>query len=106
MNSHLVDGGVLLGLSDDRLSKAIEAMHKHPEVSWSLEELAQRLLTAFRFLAVVSTICARETILQNVTVGSKNKRQCCYAIWDGELADGHLVFWFVVVERIQMSFRV
>jgi AraC-like DNA-binding protein len=42
MNSHLVDGGVLLGLSDDRLSKAIEAMHKHPELSWSLEELAQR----------------------------------------------------------------
>jgi AraC-like DNA-binding protein len=41
MNAHLVDSGVLLGLSDDRLSKAIEAMHKHPEISWSLEQLAQ-----------------------------------------------------------------
>jgi AraC-like DNA-binding protein len=52
MNSHLVDGGVLLGLSDDRLSKAIEAMHKHPEVSWSLEDLAQRAgMSRARFAA-------------------------------------------------------
>jgi AraC-like DNA-binding protein len=60
INAHLVDGGVLLGLSDDRLSKAIEAMHKHPEVSWSLEELAQcagmsRARFAVHFRKVVGT---------------------------------------------------
>src|SRR5580704_4933684 len=41
MNSDLIDSGVLIGLSDSRLSKAIEVMHKHPETSWSLEALAQ-----------------------------------------------------------------
>jgi AraC-like DNA-binding protein len=41
VNARLVDSGVLLGLADERLGKAIEAMHKHPETSWSLEELAQ-----------------------------------------------------------------
>jgi hypothetical protein len=41
MNAHLVDSGVLIGLSDLRLGKAIEGMHKHPETSWSLERLAQ-----------------------------------------------------------------
>ena len=41
MNAHLVDSGVLMGLSDSRLGKAIEGMHKHPETSWSLEQLAQ-----------------------------------------------------------------
>ena len=42
MNAHLIDSGVLMGLSDLRLGKAIEGMHKHPETSWSLEQLAQR----------------------------------------------------------------
>jgi AraC-like DNA-binding protein len=41
LNEHLVDSGVLLGLADERLGKAIEGMHKHPETAWSLEELAQ-----------------------------------------------------------------
>ena len=41
MNGHLVDKGVLVGLSDPRLSSAIEAMHRQPETSWSLEQLAQ-----------------------------------------------------------------
>jgi AraC-like DNA-binding protein len=41
MNGHLVESGLLLGLSDSRLGSAIEAMHKHPETSWSLEQLAQ-----------------------------------------------------------------
>src|SRR6201994_2195581 len=41
MNAHLVDSGVLMGLNDLRLGKAIEGMHKHPETSWSLEQLAQ-----------------------------------------------------------------
>lgn len=30
-----------MGLSDSRLGAAIEVMHKHPETSWTLEELAQ-----------------------------------------------------------------
>ncbi|MGH9586164.1 MAG: cupin domain-containing protein [Acidobacteriaceae bacterium] len=41
MNARLIDSGVLLGLSDSRLARAIGAMHKHPETAWSLEELAQ-----------------------------------------------------------------
>jgi AraC-like DNA-binding protein len=41
MNAQLIDSGILMGLSDSRLSRAIEAMHRHPETSWSLEELAQ-----------------------------------------------------------------
>jgi AraC-like DNA-binding protein len=41
LNARLVDSGVLLGLADDRLGKAIEAMHNHPETAWSLEQLAQ-----------------------------------------------------------------
>lgn len=41
MNARLIDSGVLLGLSDSRLAKAIEAMHKHPGSYWSLERLAQ-----------------------------------------------------------------
>ena len=41
MDARLVDSGVLMALSDSRLGAAIEAMHKHPETSWTLEELAQ-----------------------------------------------------------------
>jgi len=52
MNSHLVDSGVLMGLTDPRLSKAIECMHRHPETSWSLEKLAQRAgMSRARFAA-------------------------------------------------------
>ena len=42
VNARLVESGVLLGLADERLSKAIESMHRHPESPWSLEQLAQR----------------------------------------------------------------
>ncbi|HEY4046172.1 MAG TPA: AraC family transcriptional regulator [Acidobacteriaceae bacterium] len=52
MNAHLVDSGVLMGLSDLRLGKAIEGVHKHPETSWSLEQLAQRAgMSRARFAA-------------------------------------------------------
>lgn len=52
MNLRLVDSGVLLGLSDPRLSKAIELMHKRPETSWSLEALAQHAgMSRARFAA-------------------------------------------------------
>jgi AraC-like DNA-binding protein len=52
MNARLVDSGVLLGLGDPRLGKAIEVMHKHPETSWSLEQLAQQAgMSRARFAA-------------------------------------------------------
>jgi AraC-like DNA-binding protein len=52
LNARLVDSGVLLGLADERLGKAIEAMHKHPETAWSLEQLAQRAgMSRARFAA-------------------------------------------------------
>jgi AraC-like DNA-binding protein len=52
MNMRLVNGGVSLGLSDPRLSRAIELIHKHPEASWSLEQLAQQAgMSRARFAA-------------------------------------------------------
>ena len=42
MNSRLIQAGVLLGLVDRRLSKAIEAMHERPEHAWTLEMLAAK----------------------------------------------------------------
>jgi transcriptional regulator GlxA family with amidase domain len=52
MNANLIDSGVLMGLSDLRLGKAIGGMHKHPETSWSLEQLAQRAgMSRARFAA-------------------------------------------------------
>ncbi|WP_433969712.1 helix-turn-helix domain-containing protein [Tunturiibacter gelidiferens] len=57
MNARLVDSGVLLGLSDPRLRKAIEVMHKHPETFWSLEQLAQHAgMSRARFAAHFRTI--------------------------------------------------
>jgi transcriptional regulator GlxA family with amidase domain len=41
MDARLINSGILMGLSDLRLGKAIEGMHQHPETSWSLEQLAQ-----------------------------------------------------------------
>ncbi len=41
MDSGLVKSGVLAGLADDRLSKAITAIHENPEHGWSLEGLAK-----------------------------------------------------------------
>jgi AraC-like DNA-binding protein len=58
LKEHLLDSGVLLGLADERLGKAMEEMHKHPEAPWSLEELARlagmsRARFAVRFRQVV-----------------------------------------------------
>ncbi|HEX3968228.1 MAG TPA: AraC family transcriptional regulator [Edaphobacter sp.] len=58
LNEHLLDSGALLGLADERLGQAMEGMHKHPEVPWSLEELARlagmsRARFAARFRHVV-----------------------------------------------------
>ena len=41
VDARLIDTGILAGLGDARLAKAIDAMHRHPETSWSLEELAR-----------------------------------------------------------------
>lgn len=35
-----LDGGILAGLADEKLAKAITAMHGRPEHAWSLEALA------------------------------------------------------------------
>lgn len=40
ITSQVVHPGFLLALSDEHLSKALEAVHHQPERSWSLEELA------------------------------------------------------------------
>lgn len=42
MNSRAIQSGVLLGLADPRLTKAIEAMHERPEHPWTLEMLAAK----------------------------------------------------------------
>ncbi|MGS0742914.1 cupin domain-containing protein [Glaciimonas sp. GG7] len=41
MNAKLVVGGILAGLGDARLAKAITEMHERPEQSWSLAQLAE-----------------------------------------------------------------
>lgn len=52
MNARLVESGVLLGLADERLGKAIESMHRRPETPWSLEQLAQQAgMSRARFAA-------------------------------------------------------
>ena len=52
MNMRLIDSGVLPGISDPRLSKAIELMHKYPGTPWSLEQLAQHAgMSRARFAA-------------------------------------------------------
>ncbi len=58
MRNRLLDSGILMGLSDPRLLKAITAMHEQPEERWSLECLAQaagmsRARFSAHFLATV-----------------------------------------------------
>lgn len=60
LEARLVDTGVLMGLSESRLARAIDGMHKHPETTWSLEQLAQlagmsRARFAIHFRQVVGT---------------------------------------------------
>jgi AraC-like DNA-binding protein len=60
MDARLLDSGLLIGLSDPRLARAMDSMHKHPEMPWSLEELAQvagmsRARFAAHFRNVVGT---------------------------------------------------
>lgn len=41
LETRLVSGGILAGMVDTQLMKAIGAMHEHPEQDWSVESLAQ-----------------------------------------------------------------
>jgi AraC-like DNA-binding protein len=41
IDARLIKGGVLAGLADARLAKALTMMHEQPEQPWSLETLAQ-----------------------------------------------------------------
>lgn len=41
MSTRLMASGILAGLADPRLAKAITAMHERPEQTWSLEQLAE-----------------------------------------------------------------
>jgi transcriptional regulator GlxA family with amidase domain len=57
MDARLIDSSLLMGLSDPRLARAMDAMHKHPETSWSLEELAQAAgMSRARFAAHFRTV--------------------------------------------------
>jgi AraC-like DNA-binding protein len=42
MDANLLQAGILAGLAEPRLAKAINAMHEQPEAGWTLESLAQR----------------------------------------------------------------
>jgi AraC-like DNA-binding protein len=42
IETNVVNGGVIAGLADARLAKAINAMHEKPEHEWTLEELANQ----------------------------------------------------------------
>jgi AraC-like DNA-binding protein len=57
MKQHLVQGGVLMGLADARLARAIAAVHQAPEHTWTLEQMAaaagmSRARFAVRFRAI------------------------------------------------------
>ncbi|WP_051302121.1 AraC family transcriptional regulator [Sedimenticola selenatireducens] len=60
MDQHRLQFGLLAGLADDRLARAINAMHAEPAREWSLEALAEtanmsRARFANRFREVVGT---------------------------------------------------
>ena len=52
-----MESGILLGLADARLARAITAIHKRPERTWSLEELAKLAgMSRARFAAHFRTV--------------------------------------------------
>lgn len=52
IEQNLIEGGILPGLADARLSKAIAAMHAHPERTWTLADLAREAnMSRARFAA-------------------------------------------------------
>jgi AraC-like DNA-binding protein len=63
VESGLVEGGVLAGLADPRLAKALTAMHETPKKPWSLEDLADlACMSRTRFAAHFRTIVGRTPI--------------------------------------------
>lgn len=53
----LVDGGLMAGLADPRLAKALNAVHAEPGRAWSLEALAQEAgMSRSRFAARFSAV--------------------------------------------------
>jgi AraC-like DNA-binding protein len=58
-----VEGGVLAGLADPRLAKAITAMHEAPSRPWSLEDLAEVAgMSRTRFAAHFRSLVGRTPI--------------------------------------------
>ena len=60
MQQRLLDSGVLAGLADERLARALTAMHAQPGRAWTLERMAEaagmsRARFAARFTEVVRT---------------------------------------------------
>ncbi len=60
LEAQLVGEGMFAGLADEKLGKAMVAMHQQPERSWSLDKLAQvagmsRARFAVRFREIVGT---------------------------------------------------
>ncbi|TXH75735.1 AraC family transcriptional regulator [Thiobacillus sp.] len=60
MDSNRLELGLLAGLADSKLTKAINAMHAHPESDWTLDRLAEqagmsRARFAKRFHDIVGT---------------------------------------------------
>jgi transcriptional regulator GlxA family with amidase domain len=64
MDRNLVSSGLLAGLADPRLAKAINAMHAHPARPWTLDALAReagmsRARFAHRFRSTVGQTSGR-----------------------------------------------
>lgn len=56
MDSGLAQAGVLNGLSDDRISRALVAIHSDPSYAWSADNLAEiALMSRSRFIDVFRT---------------------------------------------------
>jgi transcriptional regulator GlxA family with amidase domain len=73
----LVDGGVLAGLAEPRLSRAQTAMHEAPGRSWSLENLADAAgMSRTRFADYFRSVVGRSPIdyltLWRMTVARKH----------------------------------
>lgn len=72
--------GMVSGLADPQLARALTAMHEHPQQSWSLESLAERAgmsRSAFanRFKRVVGVAPAEYLTDWRITIAKKKLRQ-------------------------------
>ncbi|MBV9078781.1 MAG: AraC family transcriptional regulator [Methylobacteriaceae bacterium] len=61
--SGLVEGGVLAGLADPRLARALTALHESPRRAWSLDDLATAAgMSRTRFAAEFAAVVGRTPI--------------------------------------------